>query len=210
MAEATPQERDLVNIFRGRVKDLLLAIDEEQSHEQHLLRWIRAREGDLAKAEDMLRRHMEWRKINGIGPSLLDWTPSFYLTDTYRAKFCGYDTMSSPILLFTFGVWDLRPALARGEKENVIRYKDQSLEKIMKLMRLYESQRRHHKNLLSTVPEKVTQFNCICDWTGFSLRYIMSKEAVEVILEAARSFEANYPETLKAREIFLNRLENYG
>ncbi|CAL8069642.1 unnamed protein product [Orchesella dallaii] len=196
MSEATQQEKDLVSIFRGRIKDL--PIDEEQLHEQHMLRWIRAREGDLAKAEDMFRRHMEWRKTNGIGPSLLDWIPSVYLTDTYSAKFCGYDTSGSPIVLFTFGLWDLRPALARGEKENVRRYKDQSLERTMKLMKLYENQRQYHKNMLSNFPEKVTQFNCICDWTGFSLRYIMSKEVVEIILEAARSFEANYPETLKA------------
>lgn len=195
MAGPTALERDLIIIFRSRVADL--EIPEKLLHEQHLLRWIRARDGDVSKAEEMLSRHIDWRKENKIDTSLLEWSPTPFLRETYQPKFCGFDSSGSPILLCTFGAWDMRPALARGEKANIIRYKDQVLEKVMQLMVLYENQRACHPNLLNN-QEKITQFNCICDWKAFSLRYIMSKEVVEVILEAARSFEANYPETLKA------------
>jgi hypothetical protein len=90
MTEATSEELHLVQIFRRRL--LSLSLEDGQSSDPHLLRWIRAREGDLQKAEGMLRAHLAWRKQYGIGPSLLyDWTPSAYLTNSFSVKFVGFD-----------------------------------------------------------------------------------------------------------------------
>jgi hypothetical protein len=89
MAVPTSEELQLVEIFRRRILDTQLPSGHTTN--QQLVRWIRARENDLDKAEEMLRKHSEWRKSHGIGPSLLLWTPPPFLTSTYPAKLIGFD-----------------------------------------------------------------------------------------------------------------------
>ncbi|XP_021956536.2 SEC14-like protein 4 [Folsomia candida] len=190
MSAPTSDELQLIEIFRRRlinVEDDLR--DRRLSAPRQLLRWIRARENDLVKAEEMLRNHLAWRKLRGIGPSLLQWTAPPMLTTTYSVKLVGFDKEGSPILFLPFGSWDIRQALEKGHKEAMVKYKDKILEQIMQLMHI-------HEDLFPS--SSVTQFIAVSDWEGFSLRYIMNKEVVEIILDAARSFEANYPETLKS------------
>lgn len=167
MSAPTSEELQLVEIFRQRLNSLQLG--EHDLKTQHLLRWIRAREGELDKAEVMIRTSFAWRKSNGIGPSLLAFRPPTLLTSNYPVKLIGFDKEGSPILSFEFGRWDLRRAVDGGAKEEMVRYKDQILEQIMTLMRLYEEWGRNSGLDLGA---KVTQFIAVSDWEGFSLKYV--------------------------------------
>jgi len=187
---ATLKELELVSEFRYRLEGL--SLDEHNSSDLNLLRYIRAREYDLSKAEDMLRKHLQWKRTKGIGLSLvLDYEAPLFLRETYASKLMGFDDVGCPILLMEAGKWDIRKPVNDGLKEELEKLKDQSLERVMWLMRKKGSVQELEN-------EEITQFVAICDWQGFSLRYIMNREVVDFIMEFARSFEANYPERLKA------------
>src|SRR5687768_9428990 len=62
----TPEEVNKLEQFRARVGHIYPEVDEK------LITWLRARDMDLDKAEQMLRRHLVWRRNNEM-ESLLDW-----------------------------------------------------------------------------------------------------------------------------------------
>ncbi|CAN7938168.1 unnamed protein product, partial [Ixodes hexagonus] len=57
--------------FRTAVTDL-----PGERTDRFLLRWLRARDFDLSKAEDMLRRNAEWRSENNMDSIMEDYEPS--------------------------------------------------------------------------------------------------------------------------------------
>lgn len=92
MAAPTSEELQLIEIFSRRLSNVESDLrSRDLFATRNLLRWIRAREGDLPKAEDMLRKHLQFRKLHGIGPSLLLWSPPSMLTTTYPVNFLGFD-----------------------------------------------------------------------------------------------------------------------
>ncbi|VDI56430.1 Hypothetical predicted protein, partial [Mytilus galloprovincialis] len=84
--------------FRENVKDVL-----EPEHDDHyLLRWLRARNFDLKKSEDMLRKHLIWRKEEDIDNILRQKTPDV-IENYYPGGHCGFDKDGSPVWIDPIG-----------------------------------------------------------------------------------------------------------
>jgi len=60
MALPTSEERFQLGKIREKAKDLLTT--EESKSEPYLIRWLRARDSNADKAENMIRNSMKWRK----------------------------------------------------------------------------------------------------------------------------------------------------
>jgi len=68
-------------------------LGEKQRGDLYLLSWLRARDLDLGKAEEMFRASMEWRKVNGIDdihkwkvPELFEKEMPFQITGVDKDK----------------------------------------------------------------------------------------------------------------------------
>uniref|UniRef100_A0A673TYJ4 CRAL/TRIO N-terminal domain-containing protein n=1 Tax=Suricata suricatta TaxID=37032 RepID=A0A673TYJ4_SURSU len=59
--------------FQDNLQDVLPTLPN--ADEYFLLRWLRARNFGLQKSEDMLRKHIEFRKQQDLD-NILNWQPS--------------------------------------------------------------------------------------------------------------------------------------
>jgi hypothetical protein len=186
MAAPSAKELEVLTQFRKRVSDVEEELPMHFRTDILMLSWLRARNLNLNQAEEMLRKSIEWRKVHDIY-NLHQWSPpENYLTDFYF-EICGWTPEGLPILIAQVGKWDVRKVIERGEKETFLKFVNHMFSQLIKLC---EEQ--------SQLPDKVvSQVVGIVDMQGFEMRQITLMGAVDAMLEAARRFEANFPETLK-------------
>lgn len=174
MTSSPPTEEELEKLreFRSRVSKIYPQSDLK------LLAWLRARDLDLAKAEQMLRRHLIWRKNNEI-EHLANWkSPKVFFPYIHF----GYDKEGAPVYLMPIGRWEMRACIENGDIVPSLRYIYQVLE-----------------NIISTANKQgIYEGIVICDFDGFGYRQVAHRGVLQGMQEVLRVFESNYPEVLKA------------
>ncbi|CAG7730679.1 unnamed protein product [Allacma fusca] len=184
MVEPTQEELKLLKLFKKKVDDLELTSGQSTNHD--LLRWIRARNNNLEKAEEMLRKSIAWRRENDID-NILTWTAPADITSRCHVKMEGSDEDNSPILTSFLGRVDMKRIYQLGLRGEYLKFSSQLFERILEKCRNRTTRDGH----------PVTQFILIVDMEGFSSSTLMSKGAINMSLDYLKIFEANYPETLK-------------
>jgi len=178
--------------FRNRVTDVLP--DDFSKRDDFLIRWIRAREMDLDKAEDMLRKSMQWRKDNeidsilkgGLDPELVEKFP-YYLD--------GEDKQGRPVISMPFGSWDIRGFIEENGPERFVKYTNQLLENLVLGIkcRTFEKEKKIDNE---NEQQPCVQFVIISNLAGYSFRQLANMKAIQSILQMISVYEAHYPETL--------------
>ncbi|CAG7815171.1 unnamed protein product [Allacma fusca] len=169
---ATIEELEKLSEFRAIVGKIYPESDEK------LLPWLRARDLDLVKAEQMLRRHIIWRRNNEID-ALKTWRSPVVL---YPYMQFGFDKANCPIFMLPVGRWDIRSTIESGDMALSLRFVYQALETVVSTA---------HKAGNS-------QGIIILDFDGFTYRQIAHRTVLQGFLEVIRVFDANYPELLKS------------
>jgi len=150
----------------------------EVEDDRRLLRFLRARDMNVKKAEQMLRKCQDWRNSNDI-EAVKKWQTPAPVAKDFKMYYCGLDAETRPIYLIPIGRWDGRKILA-SYKEEACRYMYKTLEIIMDKC----------KEL------GVLQFHVILDCAELSFWKVAHWDSVESTIRVIRDFEANYPETL--------------
>ncbi|CAG7716864.1 unnamed protein product [Allacma fusca] len=184
MSAPTPEEISVLTKFRPRLTDLQL--NEERNSDMDLLRWLRAREYNLDRAEDMLRKNLDWRKIQKLDDAD-NYQPPPNFIDDFPYELIGFDRENCPVVIFQSGRWDYKGAINSGIREEFLRFKEMISERIVRTMR--------GKITSEGIP--VTQFVSIVDMGQISFRQT-SISVLQMLKEEVSRFEANYPERLKA------------
>jgi len=70
-------------------------LSEKHQGDLYLLSWLRARDLDLGKAEEMFRTSMEWRKANGID-NILNWKVPEMFEKEFPFQISGMDKDKCP------------------------------------------------------------------------------------------------------------------
>jgi len=174
--------------------DILTEMEEKPAFEQlkvrcedlkqddiTILRFLRAREGDVSKAEDMLRKSVEWRKVHQV-ETFLDWTPPKPITEDFKYSYLGEDNHGYATVYIPIGRWHIRDIIEDGYKEEAFQIRFKVLENIINWVN--ETQRY--------------QFVIIFDMQECTYRKIAHTPTIQLLLAAFRDFEANYPERLHA------------
>ncbi|KAB0370113.1 hypothetical protein FD755_018075 [Muntiacus reevesi] len=169
--------------FRENMQDVLAVLPSADDY--FLLRWLRARSFDLKKAEDMLRKHVKFRKQQDLD-NILAWQPSEVIRLYEPSGFCGHDREGSPVWYRIIRGLDLKGLLLSVSKQELLRFNFRSLEL---LLRDCEQQSQE-------LGKKVEKISTVFDFEGLSLRHLW-KPGVELIQEFLSALEANYPEILK-------------
>ncbi|KAB0405316.1 hypothetical protein E2I00_010019 [Balaenoptera physalus] len=176
---------------------------------------VAARSFDLEKSNDMLRKHVKFRKQQDLH-NILAWQPS-EVVRLYNANgICGHDSEGSPVWYRIIRGLDLRGLLLSVSRQELLRAEFQSCEL---LLQECEQQSQECPGLrpgptsggvwgpltlmgvsLPIIPlhlgKKVEKIIAVFDFEGLSQRHLW-KPGVEFAQEFLTALEANYPEMLK-------------
>ncbi|XP_053444581.1 SEC14-like protein 4 isoform X2 [Nycticebus coucang] len=177
------QQQEVLARFRENVQDLLPALPKADDY--FLLRWLRARNFDLQKSENMLRKHVEFRKQQDLD-NILSWEPQEVLQLYDSGGLCGYDYEGCPVWFNIIGTLDPKGLLLSASKQQLIRNRIKACELLLHECEL-QSQR---------LGRKIEVVLMVFDVEGLSLKHLW-KPAVEVYQQFFAILEENYPEMLK-------------
>nr|XP_002719753.2 putative SEC14-like protein 6 [Oryctolagus cuniculus] len=183
VGDLSPSQERVLSQFRENIRDVLPTLPNPD--DAFLLRWLRARSFDLQKSEDMLRKHMEFRKQQDLD-HILEWQPPQVVQLYTASSICGHDSEGSPVWLHIIRDFDLKGLLLSVSKQQLLRDRFRSCEL---LLRDCEEQSRK-------LGKKVEQVTTVFDMEGLGLKHLW-KPGVEFSQEFLSTLEANYPELLK-------------
>ncbi|KAL1789652.1 SEC14 4 [Sigmodon hispidus] len=183
VGDLSPQQQEALARFRETLKDVLSTLPKADDY--FLLRWLRARNFDLKKSEDMFRKHVEFRKQQDLD-HILTWEPPEVIQLYDSGGLCGYDYEGCPVWFDIIGTMDPKGLLMSVSKQDLIR-------KRIKVCELLQ----HECELQSQkLGRKIERMVMVFDVEGLGLRHLW-KPAVEVYQQFFAILEANYPETVK-------------
>ncbi|XP_044099851.1 SEC14-like protein 4 isoform X1 [Neovison vison] len=183
VGDLSPQQQEALARFRDNLQDLLPTLPN--ADEYFFLRWLRARNFDLQKSEDMLRKHMEFRKQQDLD-NILSWKPSEVIQLYDSGGLSGYDYEGCPVWFDIIGTLDPKGLLLSASKQELIRKRIRVCELLLRECEL-QSQK---------LGRKIETVLMVFDMEGLSLKHLW-KPAVEVYQQFFAILEANYPETIK-------------
>ncbi|ODN04853.1 SEC14-like protein 4 [Orchesella cincta] len=195
MAGFTQKEIVALKEFRNRVSDALP--DDFSKRDDYLIRWIRAREMDLDKAEDMLRKAMQYRKDNKID-DILKAGLDPELCEKFPYNLDGFDREGRPVLTMPFGSWDVRSFIEANGPDKFVLYLNQMLENVSAAIKRCTFTKEKEISLNENEDQPCVQFVIVSDMTGYSFRQLANMKAVQSILQMVSTYEAYYPETMGA------------
>ncbi|CAN9504456.1 unnamed protein product [Ophioblennius macclurei] len=184
VGDLSPRQTEILTEFRGRIQDLLP--DLPAQHDHYLLRWLRARNFNIQKAEAMIRKHAEFRKQMKVDAIISDWKPPEVIEKYVSGGMCGYDREGSPIWYDLVGPLDPKGLMLSSTKQDFMKTKIRHTELLRR-----ECQRQSEK-----LDKNIEAITLIYDCEGLGLKH-MWKPAVEAYGEILTMFEENYPEGLK-------------
>ncbi|XP_036209685.1 SEC14-like protein 4 isoform X2 [Myotis myotis] len=183
VGDLSPQQQEALARFQDNLQDLLPTMPKADDH--FLLRWLRAQNFDLKKSEDMLRKHLEFRKQQDLD-NILTWQPSEVIQRYDSGGLCGYDYEGCPVWFDIIGSLDPKGLLLSASKQELIRKRIKVCERLLQECEL-QSQK---------LGRKIETVLMVFDLEGLGLQHLW-KPAVEVYQQFFASMEANYPETVK-------------
>ncbi|XP_036383506.1 SEC14-like protein 2 isoform X1 [Megalops cyprinoides] len=184
VGDLSPKQAEALAQFRERVQDILPQLPYQSDH--FLLRWLRARNFNVQKAEAMLRKHLEFRKHMKADTITTDWKPPEAIEKYLSGGMCGYDREGSPIWYDVIGPVDPKGLLLSASKQDFIKSKVRDCEMLQKECDLQSEK----------LGKNVESITMIYDCEGLSLKHLW-KPAIETYGEVLTMFEDNYPEGLK-------------
>ncbi|CAL8111774.1 unnamed protein product [Orchesella dallaii] len=162
----------------AKFRDVMAGLNQD---DDTLLRFLRAREGDIPKAEEMLRKSLDWRKENNVS-SYINWKPPTVIAEDFRFNYLGLDKDGYAVMFLPIGRWCIREKIEKGHKDDAWLFRFHLLETFI-----------HH---VEQSTQK--QFVIILDLSECSYKKVAHYETIQLLLAAFRDFEANYPERLRA------------
>ncbi|XP_012513465.1 PREDICTED: SEC14-like protein 4 [Propithecus coquereli] len=183
VGDLSPQQQEALARFQENLRDLLPTLSNADDY--FLLRWLRARNFDLQKSENMLRQHVEFRKQQDLD-NILSWQPLEVIQLYDSGGLCGYDYEGCPVWFDIIGTLDPKGLLLSASKQELIRKRIRVCELLLRECALQSEK----------LGRKIEMVLMVFDMEGLSLKHLW-KPAVEVYQQFFAILEANYPEMLK-------------
>ncbi|PAA57741.1 hypothetical protein BOX15_Mlig032121g1 [Macrostomum lignano] len=177
------------------------------SDQFYLAKWLRASDYNADKAVDMLRRHLVWRRENGIDsmsipyfddgeeaadqfddsqPDSADSHVPELIRRYHTGGRCGSDREGRPVFIDPIGQFDMSGLMRRHSIRELVLSRVRIWERLLR--RDFPAARRR-----TGLP--VCQAVYVIDLAGFGRRQ-MNSDGLAYVKELSRVLEANYPELL--------------
>ncbi|EDV21366.1 uncharacterized protein TRIADDRAFT_60317 [Trichoplax adhaerens] len=178
------QQQEALNKFRLRFTNILPP--EELDDDYFLLRWLRARDFNLQKSEEMLKKNCRFRKEWKIDRLVAeDNVPELWRT-YYPGDYIGYDKDEAPIFLLNIGKFDVKGVFLSMKADEITKHALAVAEKGMQLCE------RQSKKL----GKRIEGVTVIEDMAGMPMTGFY-KPAIAHFTKVLGMFEDNYPEFMK-------------
>lgn len=177
--------RVVLKEFRKVLQDIL-----KPSHDdEFLIRWLKARDFDIAKAERMVRDSFKFRKKINADAIL---TSAYELPELYQkyplTGCLGFDKDNSVVRIFMAGICDYKGYVYSFRIVELMKLLVHFLEHDLKML-------HEKKKTIGKLDEKTT---FVLDFTGFNLKQFYDKTVINAGIQLITMYQDNYPETLKA------------
>ncbi|XP_038552596.1 SEC14-like protein 1 [Micropterus salmoides] len=153
--------------------------------DQHVLRFLRARDFNLDKARELLCQSLTWRKQHQVDFLLDTWECPQLLQDYYTGGWHHHDKDGRPLYVLRLGQMDTK-GLVRALGEEVL---------LKQVLSINEEGLRRCEENTRVFGRPISCWTCLVDLEGLNMRHLW-RPGVKALLRIIEVVEANYPETL--------------
>ncbi|KAE8283023.1 SEC14-like protein 1 [Larimichthys crocea] len=153
--------------------------------DQHVLRFLRARDFNLDKAREFLCQSLTWRKQHQVDFLLDTWERPQLLQDYYTGGWHHHDRDGRPLYILRLGQMDTK-GLVRALGEEVL---------LRQVLSINEEGLRRCEENTRVFGRPISCWTCLVDLEGLNMRHLW-RPGVKALLRIIEVVEANYPETL--------------
>ncbi|XP_070703755.1 SEC14-like protein 1 [Pempheris klunzingeri] len=153
--------------------------------DQHVLRFLRARDFNLDKARELLCQSLTWRKQHQVDFLLDTWECPQLLQDYYTGGWHHHDRDGRPLYILRLGQMDTK-GLVRALGEEVL---------LRQVLSINEEGLRRCEENTRVFGRPISCWTCLVDLEGLNMRHLW-RPGVKALLRIIEVAEANYPETL--------------
>lgn len=168
------EEIENLKKFKKHVEDL-------KQTDVACLRFLRARDGNLDKAEGMLRRCLKWREDIQVS-TYLTWRPTKCVAEDTTFEFTGVDIEGRPVFWLPMGRWNARGWVEKGYKEDIAKLRYYILETIM----------------YQIGQSKADQCVVIFGVEGLTYWKVAHVETMQIMMDSFKDLAQYYPEIIKS------------
>lgn len=183
VGDLSPSQESCLQTFRHAVSSFMTPVPPDH----FLLRWLRAREFNVNKAEHMLRESMAWRKKVGADTILADYQPSELFLKLFPGGFLDCSPEGHACYLLPIGNIDIKGFLELVPADDIKRHALYLLESIMDRLKRSSTQKN---KVIETV-------FFIADFENFTMRQLYSWQVINLLTDMLKAYEDNYPEILE-------------
>ncbi|XP_073350460.1 SEC14-like protein 1 [Pagrus major] len=153
--------------------------------DQHVLRFLRARDFNLDKAKEFMCQSLTWRKQHQVDFLLDTWERPQLLQDYYAGGWHHHDKDGRPLYVLRLGQMDTK-GLVRALGEEML---------LRQVLSLNEEGLRRCEENTRVFGRPISCWTCLVDLEGLNMRHLW-RPGVKALLRIIEVVEANYPETL--------------
>uniref|UniRef100_A0A4X2L5E3 SEC14 like lipid binding 5 n=1 Tax=Vombatus ursinus TaxID=29139 RepID=A0A4X2L5E3_VOMUR len=153
--------------------------------DEHILRFLRARDFHFEKAREMLCQSLNWRKQHQVDYILQTWRPPPLLEEFYAGGWHYQDRDGRPLYILRLGQMDTKGLMKAVGEEALLRH-------ILSVNEEGQKRCEEHTNQLG---RPISSWTCLVDLEGLNMRHLW-RPGVKALLRMIEVVEDNYPETL--------------
>uniref|UniRef100_A0A8D3AV11 SEC14-like protein 1 n=1 Tax=Scophthalmus maximus TaxID=52904 RepID=A0A8D3AV11_SCOMX len=153
--------------------------------DQHVLRFLRARDFNLDKAREFLCQSLTWRKQHQVDFLLDTWERPQLLQEFYTGGWHHHDRDGRPLYILRLGQMDTKGLVRALGEEALLR----------QVLSINEEGLRRCEENTRVFGRPISCWTCLVDLEGLNMRHLW-RPGVKALLRIIEVVEANYPETL--------------
>lgn len=153
--------------------------------DEHILRFLRARDFNIDKARETMCQSLTWRKQHQVDYILDTWHPPQVLQDYYAGGWHHHDKDGRPLYVLRLGQMDTKGLVRALGEEALLRY----------VLSINEEGLRRCEENTKVFGRPISSWTCLVDLEGLNMRHLW-RPGVKALLRIIEVVEANYPETL--------------
>ncbi|KAL1418521.1 hypothetical protein MTO96_025905 [Rhipicephalus appendiculatus] len=177
------RQRSALENFRDAVSD----VRGPEHNDAYLLRWLRAREFDVTRAEHMFRQNLRWRQQLGVDSLLTDYQVPKVMREHFPGGILDCNPKGHPVWLINIGSVDIKGFLQVLSPADIC----------LHCMYIFEMQEKLKRETSRKLGQEIETQYIIVDLEGFSVRQLYSWQVIELLTDLLKKYEANYPESLE-------------
>ncbi|KAF8790860.1 SEC14-like protein 2 isoform X2 [Argiope bruennichi] len=170
-----------------KLKENTVDVHRSSYDDYYYLRWLRAREFDVSKAETMMRKNIAFRRKIGADTILEDYKVPELIDQCFPRGYIGPDKDGCPVRYLPFKFLDLKGFAFSVKQSDVLKF----------LAYLFEHDIQEMEEMTIKTGKVIEKHSYILDMDGYSFQRASNRDGINLLSEILKLYEAHYPERMK-------------